>query len=720
MGSFFQNSNKFRIGRKTLRNRFDVPFVFGPMNKGGNSTAVLTSSASNVDGLFHVLLTFNSPTSNISVSNFSVTNGSAEYLMTSDNITYRLMVMPNAGGNVSIQLLAGTGFSASNILTVTVDPSYQFLQNSGTSNIYYDFRETIGVASDTLEANDPGLKDISGNSRNATILGSPLISAATPGITRFRDLTTAAISTGNNGSSFLNDNFSVVFKCGSTDGQQSSNWDICGNYDGTNIGLIITINTAGRLQIQYQGFTWLSTAAVFANGAVSDAQFDIHFNFTTDTLTVNKDGSNVAGSFTVSNISAVNPASYACTANIYVGAYNNNGTTTSNPSTSYIYYFAITDLQTSNISAIRTYLNAKKPFLELVSTLTDANYLKNPHDVIISDDGTKAYVSGKGNPSLTTVDGSFAIVDLSTPTLPTVLGGYYGAGDQKDGETVLELSSTRVLHFVDTQVLLFNVSNPASPSLVRTVSHATGSTPDVVNGAVQIGNYVFGANKSGYITVLDVSDIDNFTLVGNKDMDALAGFVGPHDVDIAADGESLVFCSRRGGNETAAQFGIVKVMNSGSLIPLASWVMTSTITSNAAPNLSSSNRIRVFDGNIAVLHTLQNTGKNIVTYDISNLSSPVYKGAFSLAPNAWNASAGACIYRGKIDIAANDIGIRLLDVTTDPVNINQLAGYFNSTNFTVGTNTNFHDIEWFIVNNQNYCIVTCQNNGIAIFKINRI
>ena len=245
----------------------------GGFGGGGSAvvtrTVTLTSSASSVDGLFHVIATFSSAITGVTTSSFSVTNGSAEYEMTSDNITYRLMVMPNAAGDITIEMPATSNWLASNSLVVTADASYKFLQSTSTSHVYYDFRETIGVAADTLEANDPGLKDLSGNGRTATILGAPIISASSPGLTRFRDLTTAALTTGVTGSTFLNTDFSIVFKCGSTDGQQSSDWDICGNYDGTNTGVIITITTVGKLQIKYQGFTWLSTSAVFANGAVS-------------------------------------------------------------------------------------------------------------------------------------------------------------------------------------------------------------------------------------------------------------------------------------------------------------------------------------------------------------------------------------------------------------------------------------------------------------------
>lgn len=698
---------------------------------GKSNSVVLSSSASNVDGLFHVTVTFSEAVTGLSTSDFSVTNGTAEYLITESSSVYTLFVTPSSAGDVTISLPSNSvtpSNSTSNTLTVTINSSWAFITKTSTANLYYDFRELVGLSSDVVTTQDPATKDLSLNGINLTPVNSPTISnASSAGLVRAIDTSSRSYNTGVTGSTFLNTDFSVNFRIRANDGQPSSVWYICGNSSPTgNIGLKISVQTNGKLKIEYQstaaGFVWDSTSAVFADGSTSDSYFDIHFDFTTDVLTVNQDGSAVAGSFTTGNISTTNPASYACTANLYLNTFNNNGTLSSDGSNiQHLYYFTITKLQGSSASGIRSYLEAKKPVLELVSTLSDATYLKNPHDVIIDTAGSKAYVSSKGSPTLTSVDGSFAIVDITNPASPSITGGYAGGGDQKDGETVLQLSSSRVLHFVDTKVHLFNVSNPASPTIVKTVSHTTGGTPDVVNGAVKIGNYVFGANKSGYITVLDVSDIDNFTLVGNKDMNALNSFNGPHDIDVCSDNEHIIFVSRRTGAETNNQVGIVKVMNNGSLITLASWSMVATINSTTTPDLSSANRIRVI-GNTAIIHTLDSTGKQIATYDISTLASPVYKGQFLLTSNsAQQSSAGACTYRNKYTIAANGTGIRILDCTTDPTSIVQKAGYFNELDFTTTGTTNSHDIEWFRVSGQNYCIVTYQNNTkIGIFKINRI
>src|SRR5690606_7768104 len=142
----------------------------------------------------------------------------------------------------------------------------------------------------------------------------------------------------------------------------------------------------------------------------------------------------------------------------------------------------------------------------------------------------------------------------------SVIGGYARNGDQEDGETVLELSASRVMHFFEGGVHLFDVSNPALPSIVKTVSAGTGS----VNGAIQVGNYVLGANKGGTIDVFEVSDMDNFSLVGSYDAALKDGAVRPHDIDITDDGEHIVVVTRPvPPAKSTIDFAIYKVFDSG-------------------------------------------------------------------------------------------------------------------------------------------------------------
>lgn len=681
-----------------------IPFSFIK-----NVVPVLYSSASSVDGVFIITADFGNSVYGISKRSFTVTNGICEYVTTINNSTWYAFITPNGAGSVQVS------FGASNTVTTTINAAWQFLTQAATSNMYYDFRELVGRDGNAIKTYDPAIQDFSGNNRALALIGTPLLNVLTPGLPAFRDLTANCFSTGETGSTYLNTNFSVNFKWKPTDGQSSTVQHICGNKDATNTGLVISIQTNGKLRINYQGFIWDSTNVVFANGVNAYSYFDIHFDFTTDVLTVRQDGSTVAGSFTTSNISAVNPASYGCTVNFYIGSFNNNGSAFSNSDSASLDYFTLTSLQVSPFTAVASYLNAKSPMIEYLGSLTDVTYLKNPHDVNVSTDMTKAFVSGKGDTNLTTVDGSFGIIDLTTPGTPTVLGGYAGVGNQKDGETIQIISATRVVHFVDKAALLFNVSNPASPSLVKSVATSVG----VVNGSIYKNGYVIGANKSGYIDVFDFTDIDNFTLVGSKDFTAT--MIGPHDIDIDSTGQYVIISAKT----TGAEFGIVQVFNGTTLIALASWTFASTVTSSASPNLIGANRIRKVVNNgvdYAVLFQLQGGGggDNVVTYDISNLASPVYKADFSLAQTSQRGATGACVYRNKYVFVGNDQGVRLLDVTSSASAITQIAGYFNGTAFSLGANNNIHDIDWWFSGQNRYIIITAQNEGIAIFKINRV
>jgi hypothetical protein len=683
------------------------PFV---IRGGGGSAASLSSTASSVDGLFHVTIVLGASDSGFATSDVNVTNGVCQYVTSQDNVTWTAFIMPDGVGSVL------TSVGASNVVTTTLNPAWEYLTQSDTSNLYYDFRELVGLNGDTIETTDPALRDLSGNSRTLTKLNTGVVNMLTAGEPTYRDLTTAAMSIGQTGVAFMNQNFSVNFKWQPTDGQSATVQHICGCKDATNTGLIISIQTNGKLRVNYQGFVWDSTNVVFANGANAASYFDIHFDFTTDTLTVRQDGASVAGSFTTSNISAVNPASYASTQDFYIGSFNNNGGAFSNTDSASLSYFACTKLQTTPFTEVASYLNAKKPTLEYLASLTDATYLKVPHDVWISPDMTTAYVSGKGDTTLTSVDGSFGIVDLTTPASPTVLGGVAGTGTQKDGETVLVISATRVVHFADKIALLYNVSNPASPTLVKSVATATG----VVNGAVYKNGYVFGANKDGYIDVFDFSDVDNFTLVGSKDVTAT--MTGPHDIDFCGDNEHVMIASK----VTGAQFGIIKVFTGTTLISLASWSFVSAITSAAAPNLIGANRIkRMVDSmglELAVIFTLQGGGggNNVVSYSLAGgYASPALNDTFSLTMSPQRGATGGNNYRDRFVIVGNDQGIRLLDTYNSSAFV-QSAGYFNATAFTVGGNNNIHDADWWFDGQNRYLITTAHNEGIAIFKINRI
>ncbi len=698
---------------------FVSSFCFGQINKfnqglyiGGNKVYVETTGP--VEGVFSLHITLAIADATFSISEISLTNASAENLYTSDNKIWTVNILPTGAGDVTISVPS----RSSNVFTVTINTDWKYLTQAATSDLYYEFRELISDHQVNILSTDPSLLDLSGNSINLSLLNSPttalFLNVADINTDQMgaRFTSTQALNTGTTGSSFFSrsSGFSVVFQVRSNDGQSTSTWAICGNRDATNTGLIFDVTTAGLLEIKYQGFVWRSTSAVFVNGVTGLHSFEAHFDFPNNTLTVYKDGSTVAGSFTTGNINTTNPASYACTRNFHIGSYNNDGGPLSNPETHQLTYFAITQLQTSNRAAIYNYLLNRDANLKLVATLTSAEGIKFPHDVKLSPDKRLLAISGKGDDLLTTVDGSFAIADISNPTSPSVPGYYSGQNNQQDGETVLWVNQWRVMHFCKTQVLMFDVSNPKNIRLVKTVTYSGSS----VNGAVVSRlnpNYVFGANKGGYIQVFDVTNPDTFTLVGeyNSSGDGLGGC---HDIDFTDDGMHIIVANRVTGS---VDIGIYQVLNSdGSLISLGSWTLKGALSD---ATITDSNRARVLRGANAVSAvTVPASGTPyFYTADISNLTAPALLTSFDII----KAGTGLTFYRNRYSICTWTQGLRVFK-TDIPSSIVQKAGYFNAFDYTAG-NANFHDDDGWEVNGVHYIAVSAQtNNKILIFKLSRL
>lgn len=695
-----------------------MSFFHALLSAGGVNVVVSTDVPEPIEGIFEIQIVFARAVSGFTVGDITVTNGTAENLYSTDDITWTCNIIPDAIGDVQVSIAAGVvtpSNSVSNTLTVEINEEWAFLSKTSTSDIYYEFRELVSDSGVAVTTTDPSLRDLSGNVRNLSLVNAPTashfltVADVNTDSMGLRSTTTNCVSIGGTGSTFLGRaaGFSVVLGIRLADGQAATTQSFCGATDATNIGLIIDVLTTGVLRIRFMAFVWVSGAAVFSNGATGLHQVDAHFDFVNDVLSVNYDGGAVAGTFTSGNISSTDPTGFACTRNFLIGTHNLAAAPFSNQ-TNQITYFAITTLQTApQRSAIRTYLGAREATFVLVDTITNATFIINPHDVELSADLSKAFISSKGDDTGSSTDGAFAIIDITNPASLSVLGGYNGTLDQIDGETVMVISPTRVLHFVDDNALLFDVSNPASPSKIRTVANGSG----VINGAVIVGNrYIIGANKGGTIDVFDAGvalvNIDTFTLVGSYDATTDMG-TGPHDVDVTDDGEHIVVVSRPQAT-TTHHFAIYKVVNAGSLIALASWVVLSKL--NTA-SLVDANRVRVLrDQNTALL----SCANNFATVDITTLASPAVSDTFDMT----TFSSGLTRYKNRWAIPTWQVGLRLLKVT-DRTDIIQDAGYYNDTTFTTG-NASFHDLKTFKVSGQWYVIVTCQSSSqVAVWKINR-
>lgn len=592
-----------------------------------------------------------------------------------------------------------------------------YLTSTATSHCYYDFRELVadsGVAILDNEYFSNILRDLSGNGRTLTLSaqgGYPqtlhLLSNADvlQDIIAYRNNNTSSRAIlPVTGSTFFTSSFSVNVGFRVADGRIASAYHIAGTYNGTHYGAHFRIDTAGTLTIRHQGFTWLSDSAVIPDGATGLIDIDAHFDFESDTLTVRVNGVVVTGTFTVGSISSTDPTQYGnTTRNIIISNFNNNGSIGTNAADITILYYSITKLQTeTQQTEVRNYLHNRKATFQLVSVLTDASYILFPHDLVISSDGTKAYVSSKGADVSELVDGAFAVLDITDPENNlSVLGGYNGTNDQIDGETVIEVTPDIIYHFVSGAVVVLDVSNPASPVKVTSLSLSS----DVVNGVVRIGDYLFGANKGGTIDVVNVSNPSAPVFTGAYTTTTDLVGTGPHDIDVMDDGEHIVIVARETGADPTYNFAVYKVFNAGNLIPIGSWVYAGRL-SNA--NLAESNRVRVVSENRAFFAGDPNVG----LIDLSNVASPTLIDTF----NVTTFSSGVTRYNSNYVIASWQVGVRMFSLTNPLV---QVAGYYNDTTFATG-NASWHDMKVFTANGNTYLLITAQSDSkIVCLKINK-
>lgn len=123
-----------------------------------------------------------------------------------------------------------------------------------------------------------------------------------------------------------------------------------------------------------------------------------------------------------------------------------------------------------------------------VGSIQDSTNIDGPHDVEIFQG--YAYVAGK--------DGSFAIVDVSDPSNPTLEGSI--TSGMTNPEVVIPWSAN-IAFVAANDFHVINTSDTSSPKIATTLT-----INDKINGYDTWGNYIFLASKDGYIEVVDVSD----------------------------------------------------------------------------------------------------------------------------------------------------------------------------------------------------------------------
>ncbi len=337
----------------------------------------------------------------------------------------------------------------------------------------------------------------------------------------------------------------------------------------------------------------------------------------------------------------------------------------------------------------------------LVGLLHDDQALNRAHDVELQ--GNIAYVPGKG--------GSLAIIDVSDVTKPKLLSSLFGIEGMEDAETVLPMGDILLVGTRD--FLAVDVSDPRAPKIVKRISDRPRI--DLINGMALRGDFVFSANKTGYVGVFDVKNPANPKLWGVLDAKKNGEMSKPHDV--AAFGDHIIVVNADHEAINNAQVYRVADATTHQILPVDQWKIESTITGNGklGENLNGANRVAV-TGSYAGIGAFVRSSVGVI-----DLKDPTNAKQIANMPVVDIAATGMAAV-GQIIFAAGGEGVEAIDISNPamPVSIAQYrAGkLFPTRRLMMGKTARFdnaHDL----VYRDGYLYVTAQNdNQLGILKVN--
>lgn len=221
-------------------------------------------------------------------------------------------------------------------------------------------------------------------------------------------------------------------------------------------------------------------------------------------------------------------------------------------------------------------------------------FLNRPHDVRLR--GDYAYVPGKG--------GTFAVVDVSDPSSPSVVGGLRKF---ENAQTVLIPSESICLLGAGAALYAIDISNPTRPSVVHQVA-AEGLSR--INGWELVGEDLLVSSKDGYLVHIDISDPAAPEHRGRMPTPALAS---PHDATVV--NGRLVTPNQM--EDSTPKLGIYDIFGENGVRPVSEWERESTLQ---ASNLNGANRIVARDEYVFVAGNYSHT---VGVVDVSDPSNPV-------------------------------------------------------------------------------------------------
>ncbi len=348
------------------------------------------------------------------------------------------------------------------------------------------------------------------------------------------------------------------------------------------------------------------------------------------------------------------------------------------------------------ITPFGLFVHAEDAFRIVSMTLHD-EALAGAHDVELQ--GNLAFVPGKRN--------SLSIVDISNPERPNLLWSL-SSPEIPDSETVLPMGDFLLLGTRD--FLTLDIQDPNNPIVLKKISDRPRI--DKINGMILLGNYVLGANKSGYITAFDITDIRNPAFFGALETNEQFGLRLPHD--IAVYGDYIVIVDPNGFTPPVGRLGIFKVLENGNLLPADEWSLTGKIE---ASELIGANRLQI-KANYAYVggsltpeaRALSSEPSRVSVVDISDPSRPAI--VASLPFDDVRGPNGLTI-AGKILFCAGGQTVCAYDISNPENPIPVASQSFPVYRYSERTD-NYHDL----VYRDGYLYISAQSdNGFLILEV---
>ncbi len=165
---------------------------------------------------------------------------------------------------------------------------------------------------------------------------------------------------------------------------------------------------------------------------------------------------------------------------------------------------------------------------EVVGFIQSDNWTQGAHDVVVSDNGTYAYLSSHY------AEFSPVVIDISDPENPEVVGVTPRidetelAGIIKKGDTIFVGNSYKLY--------AYDVSDPTNPTLLGSVGGGWLNPPysDTYRMSFWGDDYIVGAGRTG-VSLIDISDPANMTIIDEIVPEYTGDYLGGNDCLVFGD-----------------------------------------------------------------------------------------------------------------------------------------------------------------------------------------